>query len=307
MDYFLFRQGVQYGPYNIQQIRTFLSEGRVLPTDLCRTAATPQWQPLQVLWQHAPAALPTTRGNILSWPFHQQSWFESLWMTLLWWFPVPLFPLGACLCLGWSVDAARRWSGKASDLLPRPEAFGRMFVDGLTVAAFFCLYIAIPVTIGWIATSLGALSFVVPLLHWSWDYLHNRATVPIADMLGSILVNYLIHRALVLLYLVLAWPLFTAAGIRFVLTRKTASFFELPSCFDILFHNFGAILKFLILSALVSVAVAVADAIAAPTGIGLPLAIPIGAAGVWSITYLFANLAAKVQPAVRTGGAGGPF
>jgi hypothetical protein len=288
----------------------------MLPTDIVKSGVTGQWLPLHAFLNAPPLPVQpvvSIRGNLLSWPFHQHAWFESLWMTLLWWIPV----FGPCLGLGWSVDAARRHSAQAVDSLPRPESFGRILLDGLTVALFFSLYILIPVTLAWIATSLSALSLVFPAAEWIWHYLRGEAVANVQDVLTRIFIHYIEQRAMILVYLILAWPLFTAAGVRFVLTRQAMSFFQLPACLSLLFEHFGAILKFLVLSALVAIGVAVTDILVAPTGIGVPLTIPLGAAGIWAMTWLFANLAAKVQPSlqpemnfhqtVRVGGAGGPM
>jgi hypothetical protein len=327
MDYFLIRQGITYGPYSIAQMQTFVAEGRVQLSDFARTETMVQWQPLQAIWTQAPvvwtpapppapvpqyaAAMPVlapvptpTRGNLLTWPFHQRSWFESLWMPLLWWFPVPLLPLGALLSIGWSIDAARRWSSKAGDLLPRPDGFGRMFRDGLTVAFFSCFYFLVPVTLAWMATTLSATSFLMPALQWGWGYLHGIRTLGLADVVSGVFVSYLMQRAVILLYLVLGWPLFTAGAIRFVLSRQATSFFHLPACVGLLFRHFGAFVKFLLLTALAAIAITIADALAASTGVGAPLVIPMGAAGVWTMSYLFANLAARVAPSVQASTAG---
>jgi hypothetical protein len=265
----------------------------------------------------APPQGGTIHGNVLSWPFHQRAWFESVWMTLLWWFPAPLFPLGAFLSVGWSIEAARKRACRAADLLPRPERFGRMFLDGLIVSLFFCAYLLLPVTLAWMITSLESFDFVVPAITWGWHLVRGEVAGNLLEILTGVLVEHIKHRAMIVLYLLIAWPLFTAAGIRFVLTRKATSFFHLPGCIGILFQNFGAFIQFFVLATLAAIAVTVADALVAPTGIGAPLIIPLGAAGVWVLTYLFGSLAVKVQPsrqqeinpiqAVMAAGAHGPI
>jgi hypothetical protein len=342
MEYFLLRQGTVYGPYSIAQMRIFVSEGRVRLTDYARTGTAPQWQPLHFIWDQ-PAAVPAPwtapappppppgpprvqqvavsapgdgliRGNVLSWPFHQRAWFESLWMTLLWW--VPLLGAGVFLNIGWSIEAARKRSGRAPDLLPRAERFGRMLLDGLIVSFFFCAYILIPVTLAWMITSLENLDFIIPAIEWVWHVLRGQVAGNFIDIMTGVVIEHIKHRAMIILYLLLSWPVFTAAGIRFVLTRKASSFFHLPACLGILFRNFGAILQFLLLAGMTAVAITVADAFAASTVIAAPLMILVGAAGIWILTYLYGNLALKVQPslqpeinaalAVRAGAVQGP-
>src|SRR5581483_10348228 len=281
MGYFLFRQGVTYGPFSVAQMSTFVAEGRVLLSDFAKTEAMVQWQPLQAIWNQPvalpgpiagpvpppPIPAPATRGNLLSWPFHQRAWFTSLWMILLWWFPVPLIPVGAILCIGWSVDAARRWSSKAADLLPRSQNFGRMFLDGLTVVFFFCFYLLIPVTLAWMATQVNTLSFAIPVIKWAWHYLQGQKGIALQDLLSGILVQFLVQRAAIIVYLMLGWPIFTAAGIRLVLSREATSFFPLPACVGLLFRHFWSFVKFLLLTWLAAVTVAIGDALLVSSGV----------------------------------------
>jgi len=324
MDYFLLRQGQVYGPYNIAQMRTFVSEGRVKLTDFARTGATAQWQPLHFLWNERTAVSPpwtppapppppppnagaggqavcgvtpasgVSRGNFLSWPFHQRAWFESLWMTLVWW--IPLFGAGIFLNIGWSIEAARKRSWRAPDLLPRADRFGRMLLDGLTVSFFFCAFILIPVTVAWTITSLEKLHFVIPAVTWAWHYFKGEAVGNLLDVLAGVVLENLKHRAMIMLYMLISWPLFTAAGIRFVLTREAISFIHLPDCLGMLFANFGAFFQFFFLAGITAIAVTIGDAFVAATIIAAPMMILLGAAGIWVLTYLFAELAEKVQP-----------
>jgi len=171
-----------------------------------------------------------------------------------------------------------------------------MFLDGLIVTFFFCLYFLVPVTLAWMTTALQPMDFLVPATKWGWHLVRGDVVGNLTDIFEGVLWRYVQTRAMIVLYLVLAWPLFTAAGIRFVLTREAASFVLLPACLGILFRRLGAFLKFLILAGLTAVAILILDIVTSSTGIGVPLTIPIGAAGIWVLTYLFANLAVKVQP-----------
>jgi len=159
MSYFLYRRGQVYGPYSETDVSGFLSEGRVQLSDLSRTDAPCDWTPLSTIWR-APSA-----GGAISWPFHQRNWMESLWMTLLWWFPLPIpLPLGAFLSAGWMIDAVRRKSWGAADPLPRPGSFGRLLRDGAIVVTFGCLYIFLPLMLMWWWTSFGPWTIVLQTL-----------------------------------------------------------------------------------------------------------------------------------------------
>jgi len=46
MNYHISRQGQTYGPYPAEDVKRMLSEGRLLPTDLCWTEGMAGWEPL---------------------------------------------------------------------------------------------------------------------------------------------------------------------------------------------------------------------------------------------------------------------
>jgi hypothetical protein len=191
-----------------------------------------------------------------------------------------------------------------------------MLLDGLTVSFFFCAFILIPVTVAWMITSLEQANFLIPVAKWVWHYFKGDAVGSLMDVLVAVVLNHIKHRAMIVLYLLISWPLFTAAGIRFVLTRDAVSFFHLPDCLGILFENFGAFLRFFFLAGVTAVAVTIGDAMVAATVIAAPMMILLGSAAIWILTYLFADLAQRVQPGfqprisaaqtVRTAGASGP-
>ncbi|HCE01383.1 MAG TPA: hypothetical protein DER07_10105 [Armatimonadetes bacterium] len=59
MQYHISRQGQTYGPYPAEDVKRMLSEGRLLPTDLCWTEGMAGWEPLgKVMAAAAPAVPP---------------------------------------------------------------------------------------------------------------------------------------------------------------------------------------------------------------------------------------------------------
>src|SRR5437016_13791535 len=180
LTYFLWRHGQVYGPYSGQELNSFLAQGRAQLSDMARTQGMSQGAPLCTIWPGASAPTlgvasaqapeaavgaypagsntaalatqqqaiidvqPSPRSNPVSWPFLEKNWFSSLWMLLLWWFPLPVpVPVGILLGVGWMIDAARRRS-TGMGLLPESRDIGRMLLDGFFVALFLVLYILLP-------------------------------------------------------------------------------------------------------------------------------------------------------------------
>lgn len=56
MQYHISRQGQTYGPYPAEDVRRMLSEGRLLPSDLCWTEGMAAWEPLGKVMGVGPAA-----------------------------------------------------------------------------------------------------------------------------------------------------------------------------------------------------------------------------------------------------------
>jgi len=58
MLYHVSRNGQLYGPYTIEQLRSFILSGNVLPTDMAKTQTMPEWLPVQQILDGASAVSP---------------------------------------------------------------------------------------------------------------------------------------------------------------------------------------------------------------------------------------------------------
>ena len=286
VNYFINRRGQSYGPYSETEMRAFLFEGRIGLSDLAKTEVLRDWAPLGTIWRRPFA------GNPITWPFYQQDWFRSLWMTLLWWLPLPL-PLGAFLSAGWTIDAVRRKSRRMAEYLPQPGDLGRFLTDGAIVVAFFWLYIVLPVLLIWWSASFGLWTIGLQTFLWLWHYLQGEATPSLWDMLYRQLLLSWSRPAIEFAYLSLASPVFTAAIIRFSQTGKAGSFFNLPASVALVCRHIFGFAKFLVLQAAIMFVVILVAAIAALSGIGAILLIPLVAAATWTSTYFLGELAQK--------------
>jgi hypothetical protein len=284
MSYFFYRQGQEYGPYSYTEVSGFLWEGRVRLSDLARTEAFREWTPLSTIWRT------TSTGNSLTWPFYERNWMESIWMTLLWWLPLPI-PVGMFLSAGWAIEAVRRKSRRAADLLPRPYNLGRLLMDGTIVVACFWLYIIIPLLLMWWSMSFGPWTVGLNTVVWLLHHLRGEATPSLWDMLYRQLLYFGARPLIAMAYLALASPLFTAAAILFAQTGRASSFFNLPASLVLVFHRFSGFAKLLAVQAAVVLVTILAALIAAASGIGAIAVILLVAGATWTITYYLGNLA----------------
>ncbi len=96
------------------------------------------------------------------------------------------------------------------------------------------------------------------------------------------------------IYLILATPLFLVARLRYALTGKMRSFFNVFGNLMDCFRHIGRILLYVFLAAVTRLAVAAVGGLLAITGIGLMVPLLLGAANVWILAYFAGDLAAAV-------------
>jgi hypothetical protein len=67
MNYYLTRNGQQFGPYSLADLQRYLASGHIVPTDLVRSEAMADWAPVQEVVGTVPVASappPTSYGQI---------------------------------------------------------------------------------------------------------------------------------------------------------------------------------------------------------------------------------------------------
>ncbi|HEY6764516.1 MAG TPA: DUF4013 domain-containing protein, partial [Candidatus Sulfotelmatobacter sp.] len=203
MEIFINRENQQYGPYTLEDVRNYVAQGLIVGTDLARSSAMPSPvtvasflasaghapPPLSVApavalagTAHAPkasAAPGHSEGNILTWPFHQDRWWESLWMPLLWWVPV----FGTLISFGWTIAVIRRRAARQPEL-PRFADLGAVLKDGFVVAAMSVIYFAIPTLLFIFVVGYKLIALNLSLLSGGWlGFLFNpgQALLKIAE------------------------------------------------------------------------------------------------------------------------------
>lgn len=323
--YFICRGENQYGPYTLENIRQYVTQGSILYSDYLWAQGMPNRITVQTFLQAStlaaepPPALPAPNlpagvphqapmpsamlsvspavpatGNALTWPFHQKEWISSLWIPFLWWF-LPVFPIGTFASLGWMLDAIERRAHGAPSLFPQSRDIGRMLLGGLVLVAMYAVYFIIPLLV------IGAI------FSWTWADAQWRLLVWIYQLLVSAVQHtphedfaafalgeersYLFSEFAPIVFLLLATPLFVVGMVRYALTRKAGIFFRIFSNLAILFRHLGGVLWFMIISLLSYVALAVAIGLLTLTGVGLVLALLLVSAEFWVLAYLARNLA----------------
>jgi hypothetical protein len=248
------------------------------------------------------------RGNVLTWPFHQEHWLGSLWIPLLWWIFIPpiVFPLGTVPAIGWVLDAAARRGRQDSRLLPESRDLGRMIKYGLIFAAVGLLYFVILPLVFYAALFLNEqyankqLSDVMAQsIQWGYAFVgHAFFGTPSPDF-STISNQYarlareeeivtLASTLVAGLYIVLVVPLFAAGTVRFALTGKARSFFHIFGNLGLFLTHLGGFLKFFFLYFVIGAVLAWLTFVFAVTVV---IPIVLVASGFWITAYLAGNLA----------------
>src|SRR5438094_631494 len=69
MNYFVTREGQQYGPYSLADLQRYLAQGNIQPTDMARSEGLDQWVPVQqivgnIAVQQPPPPSPVNYGQV---------------------------------------------------------------------------------------------------------------------------------------------------------------------------------------------------------------------------------------------------
>lgn len=270
---FIYRDGQQYGPYTPVDVQQFIQTGHVIETDLARTDEMPTWVKVHDLLQtpaasetaispsatappHSlaarvppappheisipPAAREPHTGNAITWPFHQENWISSIWIPLLWVFPV----FGTFLAWGWSLDALRRRATRNPNMLPPSSDLGTMLKNGFIVSVAGALYfIAVPFVLGFLVQALLVMVNVQKFRAggaWQWVSNPHQAFVWTMEQGG---LEWLLT-VILPLSLLIGLPLFLAALVRFGITGKLRSFFNIFGNIFLLIRYMGDFLVF---------------------------------------------------------------
>jgi uncharacterized protein DUF4339/uncharacterized protein DUF4013 len=268
---------------------------------------------------------PRPVGNAVTWPFHQEKWFKSVWIPLLaglcatllllllpillilWWL-VPILAVGLSFGIGWTIDAVK-WRGRQeSRLLPESKDMGRMFKDSFVLAANVICF-AIPLGIFALLVAFNKeytmnqqFEWIVDWIKWGCTYMRHLISGTAYEHFATICGRYeeFIRRAglrdlllhlLAPAYIVLAIPMFAVGAIRFALTESFGSFFHIFGNVGLLFQHFGGFLKFLFLSFVLNIALGVLSLVFSETFI---VPVVLVASSFWITAYLAGNLAGKI-------------
>jgi len=271
MAIFVSRNGEQYGPYTIGEIRKYVNEGMIELSDLARTPEVSTYIKVQTLLQRENCDLTLSSNglsrpmdgasfdkkagrqvitsdvnnnrNALTWPFHQEQWWTSIWMPCLWWIPV----IGTVISSGWTVGVIRRRAARQSEL-PPPDDLNRVVKDGITVAVMSILFFVVPSLIFLTLAQFKLFELVMQLAKYGWiDLLFNPGKVlwMVAEK-GAI--EYLLEVGIISTVCTLAaWPFFVIGELRFALTGKILSFFNLFGNINLMFRHLRGLVSYLFL------------------------------------------------------------
>jgi hypothetical protein len=231
------------------------------------------------------------RGNAITWPFLEPRWHASVWMPFLWWaFP----PFGLYIGLGWSLEAIRRQAIGDPQRLPRAQDLSPMMRHGFVVFLMTFLYFWIPLAVLAKIFEWNWLLQMWESMIWIWNAVLHRPQEPLLAFLTRQTLKLLANASVPALYVALAVPLFVAARIRYALSGKIRSFFNLLGGVLLILRHLGGMLLYLFLAAVTQTALVILGLLFATTGIGLMVSAILGGAGIWILSYLGGNLAQEV-------------
>jgi len=231
------------------------------------------------------------QGGAFRWPFFQPSWGKSLWMPLLW-----AVPLGNFLSAGWSLEAVRRRSAGARQLLPQPEDIAAMFARGFAVYFFWFFYFAIPLlVIGWIC-GWAWLEPIWQLIVQLYDIATHKPHEPFISFLVGRCLVFLTDASAPLVYVAVAGPLFLAAQLRYAETGRASSFLRLIANTWFCMRHIGDMLRYFFFASLLRIALAfLAVLLLAVPVIGQLLPFVLVTLGIWTRAYWAGEIGAKLH------------
>lgn len=228
--------------------------------------------------------------NVLIWPFQEQGWPSSLWMTFAW-----LLPLGQLVTFGWSVEALGRRARSQSPLLPQSRDLARILFYGLVIVVVWVVYFLIPVSVMVWLFNLSWLQVAWQFFVLLWDAFLHRPHESLALFLTGRVLQELSNSAAPLVYLAIATPLFLAGWVRFAVTGHWWSFLRFVSNGLFCLRHIGDVLLYLFLSAALRTAMLLLSSVvmAIPV-LGQLAAITLSSAAVWIRVGIATPLAAKM-------------
>jgi len=290
---FIYRDNQQYGPYTLEDVRRYAAQGLIVPSDLARDpgmtasvtvasllgSAEPAVSGAIAEAPKPPGVGTRTPGNVFTWPFHQDRWWDSLWMPLLWWIPI----FGTLISFGWSIGVIRRRARRQPEL-PRSNDLGTVLKDGFVVALMSIVYFVIPSLLSIVLIEYKLFAVAWNLVKSGWvGFIFNPGKVLWMIAERGALESLLAAGIIPVFCLLLAWPFFVVGELHYAITGKIRSFLNVFGNLALLFRHFGGFLSYLFFVFLVRLALYGLSSLLTP---------------VLALTVIFAVVAFVVPPVV---------
>ncbi len=234
-------------------------------------------------------------------PFKQKNWLGKMW-----WLPiVPFFPpFSFFIMRGWRLDLVRRIGKRNPDPLPNFGDIGRFFAEGILLWIMTGIYL-LPLAVMLFLTSFSTLATVLEILGWVLERIFTgNNTISFAVLLARIGFDRLFAAAvggiLPLLYVVLSYPFYRIAMIRYALGSNAFVFFDVVGNLRRIPGNAIMLLSLLFMEILTGTLFVTISGFIASSLVGLaivPFVLAILFPLQYSITgYLFGSLAERMNP-----------
>ncbi len=205
------------------------------------------------------------------------------------WFVLPGF--GTLLSSGWAIDAIRRRARREPLLIPQLGDIASFFKHGIVVVVMALLYFGIPVGIFVWLTEVSFLGQVAQLWALIVDVWHGRPHQTFGAFLLQRAIALITHSAVPGIYVVLAIPMFFVARLRYAISNRLSSFFDLIGNATVCLQHIGQILLYLFFATLIRGTLSFIGG----TLIGTVIPIFLGGASVWILAYVAGQLAAEIK------------
>jgi len=230
------------------------------------------------------------------WPFRRPNWPERMWWLPLVHF-VPMFNF--IIMRGWRLDVVRRMSRNEPQPLPDLRDFGRFFADGLILWAMTGVYL-LPQILLLALFGFKPIEAGLTVLFWLFRTLAGDA-VSFGTVLADLGLAALVSVILPIVYWLGTYPLYRVAMVRYAVTGKVSTFFDLFTNIRIAGTTFTAVMTVFIFEFLAATAFGLLSGALISTFIG-SIAVPLVLfpALYWTTAYLFGVLGRHINTTVAT-------
>lgn len=226
-------------------------------------------------------------------PFYEKRWLAKL-VLLPFLAIVPVF--SNILFRGWQLNITRRIGRRKRQWLPYWDDVGMFFADGVVLWIIKGLY-WLPLVLVTAIFRLRYLEATLTILGWIYNtiILKNSST-SFSELLMQMGFALATTFVLPVFYIVVTYPMYQVAVIRYAITGRISSFFQVFANLKLFVKHFSTMLALFFYDFIIRAILTFVGGVFAATFIGLILVPTIlGPVSEWAIGYLLGTAAARLH------------